>query len=100
MNDPQANRIVEAVKDFGDVPAAYATLMDLGTVFMRNNLQVVNGLNASVSLKFASGETGENIVTIQAGATRDFKQLKMYGIIQYQYESGAPGSGTLTTSAW
>lgn len=100
QDDPAANRIKESVVAANVVPATYATLMDSGTVFMRNNMQVVNGLNASISIRFKSGDSGDNAVTIQAGATRDFRYLKNYGILEYEYVSGQPTTGTLTVSVW
>lgn len=100
QQDPSANRIMEEVVLPVAVPAAYATLMDLGTVFMRKGVRIVNGLNASISLRFASGDLGDNVVTIQAGATQEFQQLRCYGIVEFQYESGIPTTGVLTVSIW
>jgi hypothetical protein len=91
---------MEEVIAAATVPAAYATLMDLGVNFVRKGLQVVNGLNAAIQLRFASGDAGDNVVTIQAGATREFQGLRCFGILEYQYAAGAPTTGLLTVSVW
>jgi len=67
---------------------------------MRSGMHVVNGLDQSVSIRFNSGEAGHNIVTIQAGATREFSLIKCFGELDFQYESGVPTTGLLTVSVW
>jgi len=92
--DPQgqfsANILTEAIKAFGDVPAAYDTLIDLGDNYIYTHFLVVNSLNENIVIKFGNSE-----ITFQANKDIWMDGIKLDGIIQYKYKVGAPTSGSI-----
>lgn len=85
-----ANILVEAIKAFGDVPASYGTLIDLGTSYTYTHFLVVNSLDADIMIKF-----GDSEITFQANKDIWMDGIKLDGVIQYKDKSGSPTSGNL-----
>lgn len=84
------NIIEESIKAFGDVPAAFGTLISLGTAYVYTHFFVVNSLNQDIIIKFGSNE-------ITFPSTKDIwlDNFNYNGTIEYKYKSSAPTSGSL-----
>lgn len=91
------NSEVGTAKAFGDVPAAYGTLIDVANDKFHTTLEIYNETDADITIKFA--QTGIEKV-IFAGVALVRYPFVHNGIIQYKYTSGAPTSGGLMVSSW
>jgi hypothetical protein len=102
QSDPNANQIKEVIVAAANVPASYATLLDLGMIRMRKGITFTNALNADIKVKFVEGEVGENIVTVQKGFELTLNYFKCYGELQFEYDpaGSAPTTGTFQVNAW
>lgn len=85
-----SNIITESIKAFGDVPAAYGTLVTLNAAYTYTHFLVVNSLDNDVVIKF-----GDNEITFQANKDIWMDGLKYSGTITYKYKSSAPTVGSL-----
>ena len=94
MKDPagqfNTNIIKEAIKVFGDIPASFETLIDLGTVYVNTHLIIVNSLDEDIIIT-----TGDNEITIKALKDMWMDGLKYQNIVQYKYKNDAPGEGDI-----
>jgi len=93
-NDPagqtNTNIMKEVIKAFGDVPAAFGTLIDLDVIYSYTHLLVINSLDKDIVLKFGSNE-----ITFQTNKDMWIDNFKFDGIIEYKYKSAAPTAGSL-----
>lgn len=94
LGQVNVNIIQEASKAFGVVPAAYATLIDLGTTKVYEHVLVINSLNNATNLKF-----GDSVITLPAVTNIAIDGFKHNGIVQYKYVL-APTLGTLHVIFW
>jgi len=94
MRDPagqfNTNIIKESIKAFGDVPATFETLIDLGTIYTYTHLMFLTSLDEDVTIKL-----GDNEFTVLANKNIWFDGLKFNGIIQYKRKTDAPTEGEL-----
>lgn len=83
------NIIEEVIKAFGDVPATFTTLIDLGTIYTYQHLLIINSLDEDITIKF-----GTKNITFQAGKDLWMDNFKFDGILQYKYNT-VPTSGSI-----
>jgi len=88
------NKIKNVSVAYGSVPAAFGTLIALGTVYTYNHMLVVNSLDANVVIKI-----GDNEVTFPANTNITIDNLSHNGTLTYKYAS-APSSGALTVMCY
>lgn len=94
----QYNFIKDISKAFGDIPAAYATLIDLDKQISYNHIMLVNGTDANIIIKFTnSAITSE--YTVPANSTQVLDNFLHNSIIQYKYVS-APTTGYFKLTSW
>jgi len=85
------------VKAFGDVPAAYGILLDIGVGKYSTCLEIYNETDADITIKFLL--TGvEKVILAGVGISR--YPFVHNGYIHYKYTSGAPTTGSLMISSW
>jgi len=84
------NIIDEVIKAFGDVPAAFASLIDLDTNYTRTHLLIVNSLNQDIIVKFETKE-----ITFPAGKDIFIDGFKHNGELKYKYKTSAPTAGNI-----
>jgi hypothetical protein len=87
---PSLNNIKGTTKEYSDLGASFATLIDLGTEYSYNTIMIVNSLDASFVLK-----VGSNEIILPANKDLVIDNVIFNSIIQYKYSS-APSSGSLT----
>lgn len=90
----QTNRIVSVSKAFGDVPAAFGTLIALGDDFIYEHFMIINSLDAGITIQFNSTDTDTEI-PFPANKDIVMDGFKNYGTLKYKYTSGAPTTGSL-----
>jgi hypothetical protein len=95
------NLIKEANMAFGSVPAAYGTLIDLGSNNMYDHIDIISTLDDEVTLKFAADNEGnQNELIIPAGDSTVYDNFVHNGIVQIKYNSSAPTSGAFKLRSW
>lgn len=93
------NFIKDIKKLFSEVPASYATLIDLSENFHYNHLMVVNATDKDITLKFTNSNiTAEYIVPAYSEQTLD--EFSHNRIIQYKYTISAPTVGFFKLTSW
>jgi len=82
------NKIGEIIKAFGDIPWAYATLVDLELEYIYTHLFITNSLDQDIQLKF-----GDNAITLKANKDIWMDGFKFQGVLTYKYKTFAPTVG-------
>jgi len=93
----RTNTEINALKAFGDVPASFGTLIDVGTDQFSTTLIVYNATNQDITLNIAETSTE---IPMPAGLGITQYPFPHNGIIQYKYTSSAPTSGYLLIKSW
>jgi len=103
------NHFIDTNKASGDVPAAYATLVDLGTDYIYRGLSIISTLDAPVLIKFTnplSGAVASELLippnTVSPASGYEFSPSDAWhnGVIEYKYAVAAPTEGTLKMVSW
>jgi len=93
------NFIKDVSKAFGDVPAAYTDLIDLGSRFKYNHLMLVNSTDTDIILLFENSDiTAE--YTVPANSSQVLDKFSHNRVVQYKYVSAAPTSGFFKLTSW
>jgi len=95
----RANWLIDTNKAFGDIPAAYATLVDLGVELIYRRLLILNTLNADVIIKFTN-TSGTVEKLIRANVSSGFDEFWHNDIIEIKYVSSAPTAGFIDFTSW
>lgn len=85
------NKIGETIKAFGDVPASYSSLVDLGTEYVYTHLFVTNSLDQDIQIRFGS----TNAVTLKANKDIWMDGFKFQNTLYYQHKGVAPTTGSI-----
>ena len=94
------NFIKDATKAFGVIPAAYASLIDLGTDYHYNHIQLVNTTDQSVVIKFVNSAIVAEY-TIPSNSSQTFDQFSHKDEIEYRYVGVvAPTVGFFKLTSW
>ena len=91
------NSEVNALKAFGDIPAAYGTLIDIGVDQFSTSMMMFNGTDVDIIIRYQETSQTE---TIPAGLGWAKYPFTHNGEIQYKYVSGAPTSGYFLIKSW
>ena len=91
------NTEVNALKAFGDVPAAFGTLIDVGTSITSTNLMLYNSTDVNITIKFVESSL-EMIIPAGVGITQS--PFLHNGLIEYKYTTVAPTSGEFLIKSW
>ena len=95
----QKNYVRDTVIAFGDVPATYEELVDLGTDYMFRGVMLYSSLDELVSLKFANAESDE--LNIPAGwQFQPNIEFWHDGVIEIKHNGDAPTEGFLKIVSW
>lgn len=94
------NHIKEVRKAFGVVPAAFATLIDLGEDYVYSHLAIVSELNQGVTLQFTEVDGTTREITLDDDDDLILDGFRHYGVIKYKYTSVAPASGDIVVRSW
>ncbi len=89
------NTIDQVEKAFGDVPAAFGSLIDLGSLYPYTGFSYINECDTDIQLQLKSGK----LITMKAGFSESFDNLLLSEVIEYKYLA-APTSGFLLIKAW
>ena len=96
----QFNFIKDVTKAFGVIPATAAALIDLGTDYHYNHIEVINTTDQDVLLTFANTATTATY-RVLAGTSVVKDQFSHNGIIQYNYVGAiAPTIGIFKLTSW
>ena len=84
------NDIIDTNKVFGDAPAAYAELVDLGTDRNYYKMIAVSTLDKPITLKLESGRE----LIVEANQTITLDSFLHNDVIQWKHNGVAPLSGS------
>lgn len=90
------NNIKQVEKAFGDVPAAYTQLIDLGTTHVFTNMLIQNELNREIAFKFFGGDE----ISVPDADCCHFSDFNHNDVIEYKYLVSAPTNGVIKITSW
>lgn len=97
-DDTRKNFFSDVEEAFGDIPAIYETLVDLGTDYLFRGMMIYSSLNQPVTLKFTNNLTVELHLPPNWNFTPD--EFWHDNIIKIKHDGVAPTEGFLKIVSW
>ncbi len=93
------NNIMQTLKAFGEVPAVYSELVNLGKTYIFNHIMLVNETDQPVIFKLTN-ESGTKDIELAASRQATLDNFKHNDIIEYKYVSSVPTTGSILQFSW